>query len=225
LLNRPEEALFFNKKGPFNLNTPQYQGKPLSPRVSKFYDHYNFSPTNSFLLKERKKRGRVLHNETHPGLETYWGKSGLKANETFLDGAIHSSPFRLPTHSSHEFRGAITDMLYSLENTLWIAGKHLRQTLSAFFAGPEFLGKFTELALMPLRLIGAVVYSIVESPQLDLIPDIGLKVGKVGLDELDEFLNPKDPVSFFSIIGQINYIFSLIAFFFGIALMCIKFII
>lgn len=123
LSNRPEEAFFFNKRKSFSFNQPHpqgrgYRGKPLSSKTSRFYDHYNQSPTNSFLIKEKKKRGSPLHHEAHPGLKDYWGKSGLKTNEISVDGVTHPNQFRLPTHSSHEFRGALLDLLHSLESTL-----------------------------------------------------------------------------------------------------------
>lgn len=86
--------------------------------------------------------------------------------------------------------------------------------------GPEVVGMFVELAIMPLRLAGAVCYSIIKDLRLDLIPDLGLQMDE---PDLNEFLNPKDAASLFSIIPFILYIWSIIAFFFGVGLKCLKF--
>jgi len=65
----PEEAVLFRGGGlpraPQEIPAPRLK---RIQRTSALYDRYSNSPTNGFLLKERKRRGGVLHYESHPSL-------------------------------------------------------------------------------------------------------------------------------------------------------------
>jgi hypothetical protein len=114
--SRPEAMDFLNRRVPSSLNyspIDPYRTWPLRlpERVTRVLGREDLFPTNGFLMKARRKNGIPIHHEAHPGLGSYWVRSGLSRRPLPLEGSLHSRNCLPPTHTNHELKAFIFDLL------------------------------------------------------------------------------------------------------------------
>jgi hypothetical protein len=125
---------FFHKLKPFSLNYPGAPNpyrtwpRPLPKKTTRLFDHHEIFPTNGFLLKVQKRQSTAIHHEAHPDLRSYWAKDGVATKALPLDGTLHSRHCIPPTHSNHEFKGFVLDLINLAQTWGGGLGKMLNET-------------------------------------------------------------------------------------------------
>jgi hypothetical protein len=134
LCSEPTEMNFFHKLKPFSLNYPGAPNpyrtwpRPLPKKTTRLFDHHEIFPTNGFLLKVQKRQSTAIHHEAHPDLRSYWAKDGVATKALPLDGTLHSRHCIPPTHSNHEFKGFVLDLINLAQTWGGGLGKMLNET-------------------------------------------------------------------------------------------------